>query len=120
MKPLLIPITLILILIFTSCQDYNDVTVTYRASKASSPYSLTYVNETGNLIKQEVPSASEEDQWEYHFEARQGDIVYLSGKYGDISSGLSLMILIDGKTYKQASSQHDTVKYLIVSGTVPY
>jgi len=50
----------------------------------------------------------------------KGDIVYLSGKYQDISSSLKLSIKIDGKIYKEQYSEGDTVNYLVVSGTIPY
>ena len=65
-------------------------------------------------------ASSMQDQWSYSFIADQGDIVFVSGNYKDINSGLNIRILVDGKVYKQGSSIGDTVKFVTVSGVVPY
>jgi hypothetical protein len=44
----------------------------------------------------------------------------LSGRYADVNNSLLLMIKVDGKVYKQGESQADTIKFLTVSGVVPF
>jgi hypothetical protein len=113
------PIILILFSLF-SCEKSSDVTVKYLATDAISPYTVTYRVASGDLVTEEVAAASAQDEWSYSFIASEGEIVYLSANYKEITSGIKVMILIDGKIYKQASSQYDTIKYIIVSGTIPY
>lgn len=111
-----------ILIIFTlfSCQKNNEVKVTYQASGAVSEFSLNYTNAEGNLVNVVVTPQSALDSWNYSFVGEQGDIVYVSGKYSDPYSGLKLMIKVNGKVYKQASNEGDTLKYLTVSGVVPY
>ena len=116
-----------LILIFTgltilasSCSKTDKKQVSYIATGAISEFSLQYLNENNELIKIEVTPQSAQDEWKSNYIADDGDIVYISGNYRDINSSLKLMILIDGKVYKQASNEADTLGYLTVSGTVPY
>lgn len=118
MKRLLFLAAVLLFLV--SCEENTVKSVRYHATGAISLFTVTYLNEAGTLITEEVPAASAEDEWDYSFSEKQGEIVYLSANYKDISSGINLAILIDGKIYKQASSQHDTISYVIVSGTIPY
>jgi len=114
-------ILLILVIIaFTACEKNADIPVRYLANDAVSDFTVTYRNSTGDLITEEVNAASTEDEWSYSFTANKGDIMYLSAIYKDIASGIRLSILVNGKVYKQASSQYDTISYVIVSGTVPY
>lgn len=94
--------------------------VKYTATDATSDFSIQYRDASGQLHSEQVQAESSLDKWEYSFMSGQGDIVYLSGKYEDPESALKLMISIDGKVYKQSSSVGDTLKYLIVSGSVPY
>jgi hypothetical protein len=111
---------LMLLVGFTGCEKPVDKTVEYKASGSVSPVSLTYRNEAGDLISTTFQATSVEDEWRYIFEAKQGSIIYLSAIYKDITSSVTLSLLIDGKTYKQASSEYDTLNYVIVSGTIPY
>jgi len=115
-------VILVILVIFTfaACEKKEDIPVRYLATDAVSGFTVTYRNSAGDLITEEVTVASTEDEWDYSFKARKGDIVYLSAIYTDITSGIKLVLLVDGKIYKQASSQHDTIKYVIVSGTIPY
>lgn len=103
-----------------SCEVREDKNVKYIATEATSEFSLAYRNEAGELITVNVEANSATDRWEYSFIAEQGEIVYASGNYKDISSALKIMILIDGKVFKQASSRSDTVRYVTVSGVIPY
>lgn len=118
MKRFLVVLTLLMALI--SCEKNTDIPVRYHATGAISPFTVTYLDETGSLVTLQVPVASAEDEWNYSFTSKQGEIVYLSAIYKDITSGINLSILIDGKIYKQASSNYDTIHYVIVSGTIPY
>jgi hypothetical protein len=104
----------------TSCSKTNKKNITYIATDAISEFDLQYLNENNELTKIKVMPQSAQDEWHYNYIADDGDIVYISGNYSDIQSSLKLMILIDGKVYKQASNEADTLGYLIVSGTVAY
>ena len=115
-------VILVILVVFTlnACEKRADIPVRYLATDAVSDFTVTYRNSSGSLITEEVNVASTEDEWNFYFKAKKGDIVYLSAIYKDITSGIKLAILVDGKIYKQASSQYDTIKYVIVSGTIPY
>ena len=119
MKGILFLITITTIII-SSCEKREDKMIRYTATDATSEFSIQYRDESGELVNEQVPAESALDKWEYRFMSEQGEIVYLSGKYEDPESALKLIIYIDGKVYKQGSSVGDTVKYLTVSGTVPY
>ena len=105
---------------FGSCQKREDKKVTYIATNASSEFTLSYRNATGNLQTENISMESTQDKWQYSFITEQGSIIYLSGKYSNITSSLTLIITIDGKVFKQSSSVGDTLQYLTVSGVVPY
>lgn len=115
----LLPIFIISLLIY-SCTDTNKKSVKYVSTSAISAYNLQYLNENGELINKEVLPESAQDVFSYSYLAEEGDIVYISGNYKDINSALKLMILIDGKVYKQAQNKYDTISFLTVSGTLPY
>lgn len=112
--------TITLIVLLSSCAKKSQVVITYQASGAISEYNLYYTNVDGTLVETLVNPQSVQDNWILTFTGEEGNIVYLSGKYGDINSGLDLMIKLDGKIYKQVSNEGDTLKYLTVSGVVPY
>ena len=116
----LIPIFVIVVLLFTACSKQQQVTVEYEASTAVSAYQLSYQNEFGTLVDTLISSQSSEDVWHHSMKLTKGDIVYLSGKYDDVNSSLKLSIKVDGKIYKEQYSVGDTIKYIIVSGTIPY
>ncbi len=107
------------LLMLFSCNKYTEKRVTYLATDAVSEYTLQYLDELGTVQTIQVKPVSAKDVWKWETIKNEGDIVYLNGKYNDINSALKLMILIDGKTYKQASSSGDTVRYVVVSGTIP-
>lgn len=103
-----------------SCQQENQVKVKYVVTDAVSAYNLQYLDAQGELMSETIFPESAQDQWHFEYMADEGDIVYVSGNYKDINSALKIMILLDGKVYKQASNEGDTLNYLTVSGTVPY
>ncbi len=109
-----------LFILFTSCSNTDRKKITYVTTGAISAYNLQYINDKNELISTEMLPQSAQDQWVYNYIADEGEIVYVSGIYKDINSSLNIMILIDGKVYKQASNKADTLFYLTVSGTVPY
>ena len=109
-----------LVILLASCSETNEKKVTYISTGAISAYNLQYLNDNNELIKTEVVPQSAQDEWVYNYIEDYGEIVYISGHYSDINSSLKIMILIDGKVYKQASNEADTLGYLTVSGTVPY
>lgn len=119
MKRLII-IIFALVTIIASCTDVNKKNVKYIATGAISAYNLQHLNENNELVDIETTPQSAQDQWSYSYIADEGEIVYISGYYKDINSSLKLMILVDGKVYKQASNTSDTISILTVSGTIPY
>jgi len=111
---------LLLILVTTACTKITQVKVTYETTKAISEYNLQYMTPDGSLNKVIVEPQSAQDVWRYSYLANEGDIVYVSGNYKDINSALHIVIKVDGKIYKQAANEGDTLSYLTVSGVVPY
>ena len=67
-----------------------------------------------------IKAIMDELKWKYEFIAEEGDIVFVTAIYKDITSAITIQILVDGKVYKQGSSTQDTIRYVTVSGTVPY
>ena len=110
----------LMIFVTFSCTKTAPVPVTYQATGAISGFNLNYTDANGDLIKIQVSPQSAQDVWKLSFTSEQGSIVYLSGKYNDPNSALKLMILVNGKVYKQAANEGDTIKYLTISGVVPY
>jgi hypothetical protein len=104
----------------TACNDTSQKKVTYKSSGAISDYTLQYRNDQQELVKITIQPESAADSWKYEYMADEGDIVYVSGIYKDINSALLIQVLVDGKVYKQGSNKADTIKYLTVSGIVPY
>ena len=114
---------LLLILIIVAlggCHKRDDKKVTYLVTSDATEIALQYRDETGLLQKIVLQPAGGQEEWRYSFVAEQGDIVYLLGKYEEGLATLKLMITIDGKVYKQAQSTGDTIRYVTVSGVVPY
>ena len=121
MKTILhITVVLFIMLLTNGCNDDKQVKVEYEASLSVSKYSLSFMDDTGTLKELTIEPEGADDVWRYSMIADEGDIVYVSGKYNDINSALRLNIKIDGKIYKSASSKGDTLKFLVVSGVVPY
>jgi hypothetical protein len=119
MKNILI-LSVILSALLISCSKTTPVQIKYQASGAVSTFRINFTDGDGNLQTAIISPQSAQDVWQLDFKGEQGDIVYLSGKYSDSHSALKLMILINGKVYKQASNDGDTIKYLTVSGVVPF
>ncbi len=119
MKNILL-ISISVLLLFVACVDTNKKNVEYIATGAISAYNLQHLDEKNELVNLEFVPQSAQEQWSYQYIAEEGDVVYLSGNYKDINSALKVMILIDGKIYKQASNKSDTLAYITVSGTIPY
>lgn len=106
--------------LLASCNKSYPKKVTYMATASVSAYDLQYLNDQNVLVKTTVESQSAQEVWKYEFMAEEGDIVYINGSYKDINSALKIQLLIDGKIYKQDATQGDTLRYLVVSGVVPY
>ena len=96
------------------------IKVTYEVSNAYADTEITYRNIDKQVITESVAFESGEDTWRYSMESMQGDIVYLSARYMDTASSVKLRIIIEGKTFKEGSSNNEPDKYLTVSGTVPF
>jgi len=108
------------VFIMMSCAKNMEKQVVYEVSGAISAYKLSYLDKTDNLVSININPESIQDVWLYQFVAEEGDIVYVSGRYKDENSALHISIKIDGKIYKEGFSVGDTVKYLTVSGVIPY
>ncbi|MEJ2594106.1 MAG: hypothetical protein P8100_03040 [bacterium] len=109
MKKLII--ILITLLLLQSCSKNSEVKVEYLATSAISEYSLYYLDETGTVERITLTPQSAGDEWNFSFIAEKGDMVYLSGRYTDVNSALTLIIKMGGKVYKQGYSQADTRSY---------
>jgi len=109
-----------ILLLFVSCQKDREKQVSYLITKSISGFEVNYRTQDGSLLSEQIETSSAQDVWKYDFTAEQGDIVFVSAIYNDIASAITVQILIDGKVYKQGSSVQDTVKYVTVSGTVPF
>jgi len=120
MKTRLIILTVLGLFICSACGKREEKNLKYIATDATSAYKISYRNQAGELITETIFANSKEDEWIYSYIATQGDIVYVSGSYKDITSSLKIMILVDGTVYKQGSSIGDTINYVTVSGVVPY
>ncbi len=107
-------------LMLSACTRNTMVKIEYEASEITYPYTISYLNGDGILVHQNINPVSKEDIWTCSFLLNEGSIVYLSGIYKSINASLRLTIKVDGKIYKEGYSKYDTVKYLVVSGVVPY
>ena len=117
-KILLISCVLMLV---SACEKDNQTTlVSYRAGNGSSEISLSYRDESGNMIDEKIVLESSSDVWTKSMEFEKGEIVYLSGIYYDSVASLKLEVLIDGKVFKSNNSVNEHAKYVIVSGSIPY
>jgi hypothetical protein len=106
--------------LFASCNKTYPKKVTYIATASVSAYNLQYLSDQNVLVKTLVEPQSAQDIWKYEFMSEEGEIVYINGNYKDINSALKIQVLVDGKVYKQGATEGDTLKYLVVSGVVPY
>lgn len=109
-----------LIILLMACTKEKEKKVSYLITKSVSGFDVNYSIADGNLVKKSIVTESAEDRWTYEFIAEEGDIVFVSAIYKDITSAIKVQILIDGKVYKEGSSKQDTINYVTVSGTVPF
>jgi hypothetical protein len=113
---------LVVFIVFSiACVKENEkVPVQYRVSSAFAETEISYRDDQKDLITEVYPFESGEDIWTWTGQLLEGEIVYLSTRYTDSASSVKVQILVDGKIYKEGSSNNDPNKYLIVSGTVPF
>ncbi len=109
-----------LLMVLFSCEKSSEKQVSYIITKSVSGFDVNYRIADGTLVSDNIVTESAQERWQYSYTAEQGDIVFVSAIYKDISSAITVQILIDGKVYKQGSSSQDTVKYVTVSGTIPF
>jgi len=108
-------------LVLVSCEkDREEVSVSYEVGNAYSPTEISYRNISGEIINETFDFQSVEDVWKVNYTNKRGKIVYLSVRYSDSTSSANARILVNGKVYKQGSSNNEPNKYIIVSGTIPY
>lgn len=107
--------------VFIGCEkERQEVKVKYEISNAYSPIAISYKNSDGQIVAETIEFESVEDVWTYNYVDKKGEIVYVGASYTDSTSSVNIQIVVDGKVYKQASSNNEPYKYLIVSGTIPY
>ncbi len=116
----LIYISLIFIVLIACEKERQEVKVKYEVSNAYSPIEVNYRNSDGKIIAETINFESIEDVWNYSYTDKRGEIVYISSRYTDSTSSVNVRILVDGKEYKQGSSNNEPNKYITVSGTIPY
>jgi len=116
----LIYITVFVFLIVACEKEREEVSVQYRVSNALAETEISYQDESGAILKETVNFESGQDIWAKSIILKRGEIVYLSAKYADSASSVKAQILIDGKVYKEKSSNQQPDEYVIVSGTIPY
>ncbi|MFH1319404.1 MAG: hypothetical protein ABII90_01965 [Bacteroidota bacterium] len=123
------PVTIFLIAVFcASCEKDNyDQEVKYYVKGLTENYEVSYINENGETITEQVAPISVNDSWSYTFMGEPGDIVYLYTQYYDVAvneKNFTVRILIEDKIFKDAygydKEEGDTVFYILRSGTIPY
>lgn len=108
-------------LVLVGCEkEREEVSVKYEVSNAYAPTDISYRNSDGEIINETIEFQSVEDVWNFNYTEKRGEIVYVSTRYSDSTSSVNVRILIDGKVYKQGSSNNEPNKYITVSGTIPY
>jgi hypothetical protein len=120
MKYLRVTVVVLFGILIIGCQKDVEHDVMYRITKSVSGFDVNYRDGNGVLQSESVETQSAEDVWMRKFDAKEGDIVFVSAVYDDPESSILLQILIDGKVYKEGSSSQDTARYITVSGTVPF
>jgi len=116
----LIYLPLIFVVLVSCEKERQEVKVKYEISNAYSQTEINYRNSEGNIIIETIDFESIEDVWNFSYSDNRGEIVYISTRYTDTTSSVNVRILVDGKIYKQGSSNNEPNKYITVSGTIPY
>ena len=116
----LIYLSLIFVVLLSCEKERQEVKVKYKISNAYSLTEIDYRNSDGTIINEKIDFESIEDVWSYSYTDKRGEIVYLSTRYTDSTSSVNVQIVVDGKVYKQGSSNNEPNKYITVSGTIPY
>jgi hypothetical protein len=106
-------------IILYSCEKDTERQVDYRITDSASGFSVRYLDETGQLMEDNIEAQSSQDIWTYSFVSVDGGIVFVSANYKDPESSIKVQVYIDGKVYKQAASKKDTVSFITVSGVIP-
>jgi hypothetical protein len=122
---LIIAITLLAI---TACtKEYEDRNIQYQVTGLAKPYKLVYLTETGETVMKTITPANDGEVWQYQFQGKQGDLVYMFAEFTDIDlvpAKFKFRILIDGKSYKESygydHSIGDTLFRVKRSGVVPF
>ena len=109
-------------ILFVACEKQTDnVKVTYRIIYFQDGFEVLYRHDSDSLFKQKVEGVyTLATPWIYSFEAKKGDILYVSMKDTIINSYSRVQILIDGKIYKEKARTQDRLMPVTVSGVVPY
>ena len=117
--------------LFTYCEKDNDTRqVTYLLTGLEQDFQVSYINEQGKTINDNIEPVNDDAVWTYSFDAQKGDILYLYIRFLDTDldpTKFKFRILINGKVYKDAygCDKEDTetipISYVVKrAGTVPY
>lgn len=113
--------TILFVVLMISCETESEtIQVSYRVSNAFADTEVSYRNSDAQIVSEIVSFQSAEDVWTYDMELRKGEIVYLAAIYQDSTSSVKLQVLMDGKVFKEGSSNNEPGKYVIVSGSIPF
>lgn len=113
-------ISMMFILLSACNKEDEKIVVQYKASNGYSETQIKYRDANGVLVSKEINLVGGEDIWTYSFDGNKGDIVYISARYFDPNSSITLQILLDGRIYKEGTSNNEKDKYFTISGTIPY
>ncbi len=115
-------ILLSFLVIAISCQKERDeVEVMYYIKGLSQDYQVTYLNEDGKTISENVSPGSITNIWTHNFKGVPGELVYLYAKYFDIdppNDKFRVMIKVNGKMLKYADEYDNTT--LTADSTTAY
>lgn len=116
-----ISIVFFAVLLFSACNKEDEtIAVQYKASNGFSNTQIKYRDAEGVLVSENIDFEGGEDVWTYSFDGKKGDIVFVSARCYDSISSITLQILLDGKVFKEGTSNNETDEILTVSGTIPY
>lgn len=94
-------IVIIVLSLFTGCEDFFDKDIEYRVTGTAGSVSLTYKNEDGGTEQQ----SGIQPPWTHSFTAAEGDFLYISAQNQTATGTVTASIYVDGDLWKTASSE---------------
>ncbi|MBF0236546.1 MAG: hypothetical protein HQM12_02475 [SAR324 cluster bacterium] len=114
MKPNFVSLGILLSLFLSACGDSDESTkgAEYKVSGSDTAASVTYSGK-GESTEQKSDVAL---PWEFSFKPEKGDFLYISAQNNGKAGSVTVQIYVDGKKYKEATSEGAYV-IATVSGT---